>query len=203
VRVSTLKEINRIVLILAALAWFFYVVFQSRFQEGFMFPMAALTAVILLILVSDTRFRRIRTAALVLTMATSLAAGGFSILVAGKLDEKRVLKARAIMDSVSKALLQYQIQTGTLPECHWDCMAEKIDKAGFWTRKIQYWDQGRQIVEPMYRIPPRDLWGCRYHYKNLGDLKFELLCSGPDRRFGTRDDIVLRSWEKEPSYNLL
>ena len=198
-RVSSLKELLRISLILAALGWFFYVVFQSRFQEGFIFLMAVITVLIIFILISGTRFKRIRIVALILAVIFALVAGRLSILAAEHIDGMRTAAVRAVMEGVAESLQKYRASSGSLPECSWKCMVAQMEEVGLWSKQILYRTDGRDVLEPMPHIPLRDRWGCRYIYTKLDDQRFELISSGPDRRFGTRDDIVVRSWERNPS----
>jgi hypothetical protein len=195
VKFSTVREFFRVVLVLIALGWFFYVVFRSRFQEGFILLMGAVTISVLLIVLSRTRFRKIRVFSLVLFALLDLVTGRVGVLAADRVDKFRVTKARSILKNVADGLDRYRASAGTLPDCSWKCMAEQLEKIGLWRPEVRYSDGGKERMEVLQFVPLRDPWSCKYIYSQTGDGKYELLSSGPDRRLGTRDDIVVRSPE--------
>lgn len=54
-------------------------------------------------------------------------------------------------------------------------------------------DLGKALGPYMARVPSRDPWGTGYRYERRGEESYELRSAGPDREFGTGDDVVMEN----------
>lgn len=97
------------------------------------------------------------------------------------------VKAVGMLLTVGRALESWQEQGNPLPDCEWSCMTEKITEAGLW-HGMTLQSTGENPSQSLDKIPVKDGWGCKFRYENLGGGIFLLKCSGPDRRFYSKDD---------------
>jgi hypothetical protein len=179
----------RILLALADLGWFFWVVYRTGFEEGLVF-LAGILCVALLLTLFARFSARIRRPLVVVLIVANLVAGLFFIAGSRLLQERRSVSTQAVIDHAAEALSKFRAHSGYYPGCPWSCMTEELEKYRFWVGDIRYVVDGRKVTEYLPHVPPRDPWGCKYAYVILpGKSGFALSSSGPDRRFGTDDDL--------------
>ena len=181
----------RILLALAALGWFCWVAYRTGFEEGFVFLAGVLCVALLL-----TNFARfapaLRWGLVVVLIGANVVAGLFFIGGSRLVQESRSAYVRALLEQTGQTLLRFHEKSGGLPAGSWKNMAQDVEKNQFWVGDIRWTEQGRADAKYVQHIPLRDPWGCQFVYRRLpGEEGFELSSSGPDRRFGTQDDIVV------------
>ena len=195
-KVSTLRESFKVLAILFALGWFFLIAYQSRFHQILIILMTLGTLAVILIAVSRTNFRRIWLAGLIVMLAADVIGGRVSVFAADGIDRLYTLNAKAVEENVAASLEKFGASAGTIPDCPWSCMVQDLMKTGVWNGTVKYRVGPKEETGYLKEIPLRDKWGCLYEYTRLDEHKFTIASSGPDRRFGTRDDIIYNSWEK-------
>jgi hypothetical protein len=181
----------RILLALAALGWFGWIAYRVSFEDGFVFLAGVLC--VALLLANFSRFRPVVRWSAVAVLVAANAVGGFAFVEGSLMQQAaRADLVRGILNHAGRIVTRYHKDTGKLPDCSWKCVSEELEKAGYWEPEVPYLEGKKSTVKHLAHIPPRDPWGCRYVYALLpGKAGFELSSSGPDRRFGTNDDIIV------------
>ena len=148
-----------------------------------------LTVLFWLALFSRWRIRVLRWA-LVGVLGFACAFGGVVFIsFAQRIEETRVAFTESMMEKTGAALIAYRDAARVLPDCPWECMTAELEKYRLWDGDVRYDDHGLPAAEYVPHIPRRDRWGCRFAYERGDDGSFALLSSGPDRRYGTDDDL--------------
>jgi hypothetical protein len=187
----------KIFLALASLGWFFYIVYRTAFQEGFTLLAGIMTVGFWLVLFSRGKRRGLRRSAAGLLLVALVFGGRVFIIFADRIQETKSAYARALIEGTGDALAHYETASRSLPNCPWSCMTAELEKYGLWNPTVEYVDHDRPVTEYVPHIPHRDPWGCRYAFDIRGERAFSLTSSGPDRRFGTDDDIRVDRTGKE------
>jgi len=106
--------------------------------------------------------------------AQSELANGTPAMSLAELDEQNIRRTKADMRALGISLEAYATSENHYP------LAGDIEGLG-------------RILEPMYvkHVPRVDAWGMPFIYRVSADRKsYRFVSAGPDRRFGTKDDIV-------------
>lgn len=126
---------------------------------------------------------------MVVVIILGLLAGLVSVRVFSYLNEAKVNKAKADLQTISNALELYRLDNGTYPSTE-EGLRALIEK----TESGVNWRDGGYLSK---KSIPKDPWGEEYVYKFDGE-NFSVYSKGPNRidENGSGDDIVYGEEEK-------
>jgi hypothetical protein len=178
--------------ILALSAWLLRTAILADFNELGLLLVGGLSFAFLLAIRWDTKRLAVKIA-VVVSLLPMIFLSGLGVQAYGKyLMRYRDAEARTILANVAHRLQDFRERKGAIPDCPYACMVEELNEGGSPAEILLPCMTGQAPVR-MAKIPTKDGWNCRYFYRKLADDSFILRSSGPDRRFGTDDDITLMS----------
>ena len=179
------------ILLMALLGvWVVAVAVASDYHEVTVLLLGILWLLAAFVLSWDTR-RRLAKAILFLLPLVIMLIVGVTAKKAGSYRTRvRTVIAQNMLAEVTRSLIAWRNQGGELPSCPWTCMAQTLQEAGVWPGLTIPYENRPESIH-FESIPRNDEWGCRYRYEIRGSGHFVLTSSGPDRRLGTGDDLVV------------
>jgi len=177
--------------------WLILVAVASDYHEATVLLLGVVWLLTTFVLSWNTSKRVVKIGLVIILVAVMATVGALAIKAGRYRTEVRKVIAENVLVEVARQLRLHIDEDFELPDCPWVCMIQKLQDADGWPGlEIPY--EGHDQSIRFDSIPRNDEWGCRYHYVRLGKEDFRLKCSGPDRRFGTDDDIVVKSNHKLP-----
>jgi len=177
-------------LLLILAIWILVIAVASDYNEPAVLLLGLLWLFIAIIFTWRTAYWKIKSVLAAMLILAMLIFGAIAWESGIYRTRVRVVVTRDVLEEVTRLLTAQTDRGEKLPDDQWLGLTQQLQEKGTWKGLIIPFEGVDKTIH-FDSIPRDDEWGCRYVYRLLDGSRFELISSGPDRRFGTRDDLRL------------